>query len=162
MKPLRLYRIEDKYIRFLHSRDSKVQFNKDAKRPYVGIVFTFGKFKYFVPMESPKPTHLKIKPGKHILRIENGKYGILGFNNMIPVPDDALISFDIAAEKDDNYRVLLERQVSSINKMKADVLDHAQRTYFDVVSKSNKFLMNISCDFKNLEKASKQYRKDFK
>lgn len=162
MQALKLYRVEDRYIKFLHSRDSKVQFNKDAKRPYVGVVFSFGKFKYFVPMESPKPSHSNIKSGKHILRIENGKYGILGFNNMIPVPKDALIEFNIAEEKDVLYRTLLQRQVKAINRMKADVLDHAQRTYFDVVGKSNKFLMGISCDFKVLEKACKEYRKDYK
>ena len=57
MDALRIYKVTDGYIRYLHSRDSKVQFNKDAKRPYVGVVFDFGGFKYFVPMESPKPNH---------------------------------------------------------------------------------------------------------
>lgn len=162
MDTLRLYRVSDHYIRFLSGRDSRVQYNKDAKRPYVGVVFSFGGYKYFVPMESPKPNHANIKPGKHIIKLDGGKYGILGFNNMVPVHKDALIEFDINAEKDVKYRELLKRQASLCNSMKADILNHAQMTYFGVVNKSNKFLMRISCDFKALENASKSYKKDFK
>lgn len=161
MEPLRIYHVSDNYIRFLRSRDEKVQYNKGARRPYVGIVFSFGRFKYFVPMESPKPNHATIKPGKHIIKLDGGKYGILGFNNMIPVHPDALIAFDINDEPDEKYRELLKRQVSCCNKIKADILNHAQMTYFDVVSKENKFLVKISCDFRKLEKACKAYNKNY-
>lgn len=162
METLRVYKVSEQYIRFLNSRDSKVQYNKGVKRPYVGVVFTFGGYKYFVPMESPKPNHASIKPGKHIIKIDGGKYGLLGFNNMIPVHKDALIEFDINAEKDVKYRELLKRQVSWCNSRKADILNHAQMTYFDVTNKTNKFLMGISCDFKALEAACRTYKKDFK
>lgn len=162
METLRLYRVEDVYIRYLHSRDCKVQYNKDARRPYVGVVLDFGGFKYFVPMESPKPNHVKIKSGKHILKLKNGEYGLLGFNNMIPVHKDALIEFDINDERDEKYKKLLQRQILICNRMKADILNHAQMTYFDVVNLKNKFLIEISCDFRNLEMACKQYKKDYK
>ena len=158
---LRVYRISDHYMKYLHSRDNKVQYNKKAKRPYVGVVFSFGGYKYFVPMESPKPNHTKIKPGKHIMKLDGGKYGLLGFNNMVPVHRDALIALDIDAEPDSKYRELLKRQAVICNRLKADILNHAQLTYFDVVENNNKFLVNISCDFKKLEKACKLYRADY-
>lgn len=129
MENLRIYRVSDHYIRFLNKRDSKVQYNKGARRPYVGIVFKFGGFKYFVPMESPKPGHTKIKAGKHILKLDNGRYGLLGFNNMIPVHKDALIDFNIDAEPDTKYRNLLKRQASLCNRMKADIIYRAEQTY---------------------------------
>lgn len=157
METLKIYKVTDHYIRFLHSRDPRVQYNKDARRPYVGIVFRFGGLQYFVPMESPKPNHAKIKSGKHILKLENGKYGLLGFNNMIPVHKDALIDFDIASEEDAKYRNLLRHQAEICNRKKADILDHAQRTYFDVANKENKFLERISCDFRKLERACREY-----
>ena len=113
MKSLRLYKVEDRYIRYLHSRDNR-----------------------------------KIKSGKHILKLKNGEYGMLGFNNMIPVHKDALIEFDINSETDEKYRRLLQRQVDVCNRMKADILDHAQKTYFDVTTNRNDFLVSISCDFK--------------
>ena len=162
MESLRIYRISDHYIRFLNSRDSRVQYNKNARRPYVGVVFSFGGFKYFVPMESPKPNHANIKPGKHILKLDGGNYGLLGFNNMVPVHKDALIEINIDAEPDVKYRELLKRQAFLCNRMKADILNHAQMTYFDVVNNKNKFLVKISCDFKKLELACKSYNKDFK
>ncbi len=160
MENLKLYRIDDKYIRYLHGVDGKVQYNKDAKRPYVGVVFTFAGFQYFVPMESPKPNHVNIKSGKHILKLKNGEYGLLGFNNMIPVHKDALIGFDIDKEPDIKYRNLLKKQIQLCNKMKADILDHAQKTYFAVMN-GNEFLVNISCDFRKLEKASKNFVKNY-
>ncbi len=160
MENLRIYRVEDKYIRYLHSIDEKVQYNKNAKRPYVGVVFSFGGFKYFVPMESPKPNHSNIKSGKHILKLKNGEYGLLGFNNMIPVHKSALINFDISGEKDEKYRRLLQHQIQLCNRMKADILDHAQKTYFGVLG-GNKFLVGISCDFKKLEAASKKYSANY-
>lgn len=116
MENLRIYRVSDHYIRFLKSRDSKVQDNKNRKRPYVGIVLHVGGYKYFVPMESPKPNHSKIKSGKHILKLDNGRLGILGFNNMIPIHDAALVSFDILKEPDEKYRRFLQHQATVCNK----------------------------------------------
>ena len=81
---------------------------------------------------------------------------------MIPVHRDALVEFDINSEPDVKYRELLKRQATICNRMKADILNHAQLTYFDVVNNKNKFLVEISCDFKKLEMACGAYRKDFK
>ncbi len=162
MERLRIYRITDHYIGYMRAWDKKVQYNKAPLRPYVGVVFTFAGHQYFVPMESPKPNHVNIKSAKHIMKLAGGRYGILGFNNMIPVHKDALIEVDIEAETDEKYRGLLQRQIAFCNKKKADILDHAQNTYFDVVNKNNQFLIGISCDFKKLEKACKYYDKDHK
>ncbi len=91
------------------------------------------------------------------MKLDGGKYGMPGFNNMVPVHKDALIEFDINAEKEEKYRELLKRQATLCNKQKADILNHAQATYFDVVNGKNKFLVTISCDFKKLEAACKSY-----
>ena len=157
MESLRIYRVEEKYIRFLKSRDSKVQDNKGRRRPYVGVVLFVGSYKYFVPMESPKPNHVTIKPGRHIMKLDDGKLGLLGFNNMIPVPDSALIVFDINNEPDLKYAELLRRQASYINRNKAAVLSHASSTYYHVVNKKTEFLRRVCCDFVKLEKACDQY-----
>lgn len=154
---LRIYKIDEKYIRFLYSRDKKVQYNKGSRRPYIGVVMNVGKYKYFVPMESPKPNHKNMKPGKHIMLIGNGTMGLLGFNNMVPVPEEALIPFDINAVEDEKYKGLLLRQASACNKAKAEIMRRASDTYFDVVNKKNEFLQRISCDFEKLERACKAY-----
>ena len=157
MENLRIYRIDEKYIRFLKSRDNRVQNNKDKRRPYVGVVLLVGEFKYFVPMESPKPNHKNLKSGNHLLKLDNGKLGLLGFNNMIPVPESALIAFDINCEPDANYKELLRRQIRYINKVKAVIYDHASKTYYHTVKGNNAFLLKICCDFKKLERACVKY-----
>lgn len=162
MEPLKLYRISDKYIRYLKARDTRVQDNKGRRRPYVGVVLLVGSYRYFVPMESPKPNHANLKPGHHLMFLDGGKYGLLGFNNMIPVHDDAIIDFDIDAEPDEQYKELLRRQVSYINRNKADVLNHASRTYYGVTVKKNAFLLKICCDFKKLERACDKYDPTFR
>lgn len=157
MENLKIYRVEDKYIRYLKIRDNRVQDNKSRRRPYVGIVLYVGNYRYFVPMESPKPNHEKLKTGRHIMKIDGGKLGLLGFNNMIPVPDTALVSFDINNEPDPKYAELLRRQAAFINRNKADVLNHASQTYFNATNKKNEFLMKVCCDFKKLERACDRY-----
>lgn len=157
MEALRIYRIEDRYIRFLKRVEPKVQDNKNRRRPYVGVVLYVGRFKYFVPMESPKPNHRRIKGGKHIFKIDDGRLGLLGFNNMIPVTDEALICVDIDKEPDEQYAGLLRRQAAVCNRSKPDILDRASRTYYDVVNGKNKFLCSISCDFKALERECHRY-----
>lgn len=91
------------------------------------------------------------------MKLDEGRLGLLGFNNMIPIPDSALIPFDIDKEPDPKYAELLRRQATYINRRKADILTHAAQTYFKVVNKKNKFLLKISCDFRNLERACDQY-----
>lgn len=162
MPRLRIYRISDKYIGFLHGVDNKVQLNKGERRPYVGVVLEINGLQYFVPMESPKPNHATIKPGVHIVKINGGIYGLLGFNNMIPVVPAALIQFDINDEPDEKYRKLLINQLTWCNSNKQSIYDHAEKTYNSVVSGSSKFHVSISCDFKKLEAASKQYNPNFK
>ena len=162
MENFRIYRVEDKYIRFLKGADPRVQDNKNRRRPYVGVVLLVGAYRYFVPLESPKPNHAKIKNGKHIMRLAGGKLGLLGFNNMIPIHESALISFDIDAEQDRQYAELLRRQITIINRSKADIVNHASSTYYDVVNHKNKFLERISCDFRKLERACSHYDPDYK
>lgn len=157
MENLKIYRIDDKYVRFLKSRDSRVQDNKNRRRPYVGIVLIVGTYRYFVPMESPKPNHAKIKPGRHILKIDGGRLGLLGFNNMLPVPDCALVAFDIDGEPDRRYSELLKRQAAWINRNKADIMSRASDTYFKRTNGGNAFLERICCDFRKLERACRRY-----
>lgn len=158
MKALRIYKIKESYVRFLHGSDNRVQFNKGQRRPYVGVVLTVGSYHYFVPMESPKPSHAHLKPSVHIMPIEHGQYGILGFNNMIPVHSSALISFDISDEPDPAYADLLRRQAAFINAHKSDVYSRAAKTYFRATTKnSSNFFRTVCCDFRKLERACDNY-----
>lgn len=111
---MKFYNITDDYISFLRRYDDKVAKNKQASRPYVGVVFEIGEIKYYAPFTSPKPKHQKMKNGKDFRKINQGKYGAINFNNMIPVPDEALILKDFESEPDPQYRRLLQNQYKAI------------------------------------------------
>ncbi len=161
MENLKIYHVSDDYVKYLSKTDRRVQFNKNSRRPYVGIVLYVGQFKYFVPMESPKENHKTIKPGIHLFKLDGGSLGLLGFNNMIPVSDSALIYFDINAVPDQKYAQLLKHQLEFINRNKADILSHASGTYYKTVKGNNKFLNKICCNFKALEKACSKWNPSF-
>ena len=104
MSNLKITHIDDKYIRYLKGSDKKVQDNKNRRRPYVGIVLQIGSFDYFVPMESPKGNHDNVKSGIHILKLDDGRLGLLGFNNMIPVHKSLNVYGGKSHAKSNRYR----------------------------------------------------------
>lgn len=154
---LHIYRVKEKYVYYLNKVDNRVQHNKGQKRPYIGVVLKINQFNYFVPMESPKPNHANLKNAIHIMKLDGGKLGILGFNNMIPVKDVALIDFDIEQEPDEAYKNLLRKQLHFCNKHKDEILEHAQKTYDAVTAKKSKFHMKICCNFMKLERACSRF-----
>ena len=155
MKKFVLSHIDNNYIRYLHDIDNKVQYNKEQKRPYLGIVFRLsnehGSFLYFAPLESPKPRHKELKNTGPIMKLDEGKLGIIGFNNMIPVPKKFLVRFDISEENDERYKRLLLKQLHFCNDNCNSIIKKATMTYYKVVKAKNPFYMKTCCDFKKLE-----------
>ena len=162
MNKLKLYRVDVNYIKYLYSFDNKVQYNKEQKdeytrkRPYLGVVLQVNEFEYFVPLEHPREAHQKMKDNIYILKIHNGKYCILGFNNMIPIKREELIEFNINNENK-KYRQILISQYHFCNKHIKEIQERALKTYEK--STKNNFFKKICCDFKTLEEKSKDYCK---
>lgn len=125
---MQFYHVDDAYISYLRKFDDKVSENKKEKRPYVGIVFEIAGIKYYAPFTSPKPKHRTMKNGKDFLKIKDGIYGAINFNNMIPVPDSALIFFDFRQETDLQYRNLLTKQYREIRDNKEEIKKNSTRT----------------------------------
>lgn len=159
MDELRFFRIDDGYIEFLHLMDKRVQFNKNSRRPYIGVVLTVGDTPYYVPLESPKPNHVKIQGGGPVLKLDDGKLGIMGTNNMIPVNEQYLIDFDINQEQRADYKALLRKQLSYCNKNKVLIKNRASSTYDKRVRLMVPFYVNICCDFERLENCYMRYCK---
>lgn len=67
-----------------------------------------------------------MKNGKDFRKINNGLYGAINFNNMIPVLDSALIEIDIANIADVKYRRLLQNQYNSIRADEKGILRTAE------------------------------------
>ena len=153
---LRIWKIKDSYVRRLHEIDPRVQYNKGQRRPYVGIVLELGSVKYYAPMESPKKNHVNLKNSGPILKIDGGKLGLIGFNNMIPVQEKHLVAMDIDAEENAKYRVLLTKQIVWCNKNKETIYHRAQMVYKSACIDKADFYLRVCCDFKKLEEACKK------
>ena len=82
---LKLYYIDDEYISFLRKYDSRVAYNKNSTRPYIGVVYNYNNHNYFAPLSSPKEKHKKLsRKNVDVFKIEGGNLGIININNMIP------------------------------------------------------------------------------
>ena len=159
MERLKLYRVDDAYVNYLHGFDNRVQFNKCQRRPYVGVVFSINGYQYFAPLESPKPNHKNIKTSDNIMKLRGGELGLIGFNNMIPVNASSLMLIRLSDEPDLKYRELLVNQLTYCNQHRDQIEKHALRTYYGVTLEKRPFLVKISCDFSRLENALSLYKK---
>ena len=117
------YRADASYCDFLREKDPCVPYTMDKKtnRPFIGVVFHINGYNYYAPLTSPKPKHLKMKNQIDFLKINNGIWGAINLNNMIPINKDSLIPIDLKIlDTDDKYTVdyknLLINQLSWCNK----------------------------------------------
>lgn len=164
---LNFYIIEDNYIKYLSQFDKHIAYNKNAKRPYIGIVIIVEEHYYFAPLFSPKPKHKMYKDNLTFFKIKNIKnkndLGIIRFSDMIPVPQESVYLLDIK-DKSYGYKRLLSEQYSYINKPenRAKIMEKAEKIYSIITktgkSKMAKFYKDLSCDFKLLEEKSAKYK----
>lgn len=132
--------------------------------PYAGVVFEINGIKYYAPFTSPKPKHQQMKNGKDFRKIDQGKLGAINFNNMIPVPDKALIFKDIDNEPDKQYKRLLQNQYKAIKADKAAIQKTAENlralmlTNDDALNTYDKQVKSRCCDLALLESIYMKYQ----
>lgn len=118
-KVLKIYYLDENYINYLRKFDTKVAYNKNQTRPYIGIVYTFNGFNYFAQLSSPKPKHLKMSDkAMDIFKIDNGNLGIVNINNMIPTPIECITEVLPTLKNKSKYKILVENQAIYINNNK--------------------------------------------
>lgn len=158
---LKFYTIDTNYTEYLRQFDSKVpmEHQERHRRPYVGILIEINKCQYFAPMSSPKEKHKYLK-GKDIYKIADGEYGVINFNNMIPVPEGAYHLLDTTNE-DDTYKELLYNQYRDIRQNEDIIRRNARRLHgMYVHGHIPRNLGNRCCNFSLLETKSKLYSAD--
>ena len=86
-KNIKIVKVDHKYCDYLRKFDNRVSYNAGLKelRPFIGILFNVDNNEYYAPLSSPKPKHNLLKNNIDILKINDGKYGVVNFNNMIPI-----------------------------------------------------------------------------
>ncbi len=159
---MRIYKIDLDYIKYLHSYDNKVQYStkytdaQNQNRPYVGPVLIKDGISYYAPLEHPRPAHSKLKDSIYLAKIDGGKYGIIGINNMIPVPDNKLIDFDIS--KDKNRNVLISQFVFC-KKHSRELVWKANKVYTALANSQTTPSQYTSCNFIKLKEIVLEHSK---
>lgn len=139
---------------------------RKSTRPFIGIVFEINGFNYYAPLSSPKPKHLHMKNQIDFLKIKDGIWGAINFNNMIPVPASCLIKvkmriIETDSKADIEYKNLLSNQLSWCNSNKATILKQAKKLYNIITSdKAWSNLSNRCCKFSINESHCLEYSKN--
>lgn len=122
------------------------------------------KCEYFAPLSSPKLKHKLLKNTLDLIKINNGKLGVVNFNNMIPVTNNNYVPFDLnkkPKEKSEKFRMeLLKDQLRWLIANKKEINNKSKLLYN--LYKNNKLPKNVRdrcCNFPLLEEKCKEYNK---
>ena len=159
------FRVDAEYCDFLRKQDPCVPYTMDRKsiRPFVGLVFSVNGFSYYAPLTSPKPKHLRMKNQVDFLKINQGVWGAINLNNMIPVHPMSLKKVDMKitdtdTKEDVAYKSLLSNQLSWCNSNRETILKRAKKLYEMIVSgKAWASLAGRCCDFSLDEQQCERY-----
>lgn len=98
-----------------------------------------------------------MKNGKDFRKINNGIYGAINFNNMVPVLDSVLIEIDITNIPDVKYRRLLQNQYNYIKADRVGIIrtaENLRKMIFEDeknLSEYEKTVKKRCCDLRLLE-----------
>lgn len=172
---MKIYEINEEYIEYLHSIDSKVENSKGKNyqftRKYLGIILEVNNFKYFAPLSSSKSTkdyfpNGEIRPSiVPLIRIvkknrDNTKslLGKIQLSNMIPIIDENLVKiYDINNEKDIKYKNMVFNEIKFINKNKELIIKNAKTLYKYKTQNVDIGYVKNTVDFKLLEVKALEY-----
>ncbi|MBQ8472406.1 MAG: type III toxin-antitoxin system ToxN/AbiQ family toxin [Bacilli bacterium] len=163
-KSFKIVKVDSKYCDYLRTFDNKVPYNAGRKdlRPFIGVLFMVSNCEYFAPLSSPKPKHKLLKNTLDLLKINDGIYGVINFNNMIPVEKNNYIEFDLnkkTNDKNEIFRInLLRNQLRWLTSNKKEVLTKSKLLYN--LYKNKKLPKNVEdrcCNFPLLEEKCREY-----
>ena len=167
---MRLYSVSDDYIEYLRNIFPRVYSNKIANRKhtrkYLGVVFKLNDFNYYIPLSSPKDAHDYITlNGKKVIRkdsiivirmvVKGTLKGTLQIGTMIPVPNKALIQYNLQDEQDISYKELVQDEIIFIRKNTNRIIKTAKLLYSKKTKSTHKNpVIDKVLDFKSIEEYS--------
>lgn len=161
---LKLYKISRDYMNFLNDADFRVPKIEEYENDIVGTVVDLDEYSYFIPITTHKFKHKFIKNSIDVIKLDEGKLGVLNLNNMIPINYNDVETIDINNQDiNSNYdvknKILMNKQVRYLNKekVKEKVIKQANRLHKLVLNNSNEKLNKRCCDFALLESKCDNY-----
>ncbi|EFS20887.1 hypothetical protein FSBG_00384 [Fusobacterium gonidiaformans 3-1-5R] len=153
---MKLVNIKEEYIQYLQNFSTNVKYNKQEKRPYVGIILEIDHHTYFAPLGSPKAKHLKMKSGLDFIKIRDGRLGVINLNNMLPVPKEFIQKIDFS-KYEEKYRILLQDQAYWIQENSKKIQKQGSKLYQFIITRENTIFHTRCNDFKLLEAKALEY-----
>ena len=157
---MKICTVNSDYLKYLHAFDKRVEFSAPApdaynsSRPYTGSVLASAgsSIGFYAPFEHPRKKHAGLKKNMHIIKIYDGRLGLISLNNMIPVPSGQLT--EIKTDESDS-RIIREQykfciRFENLIRSRAELIYAKSRTM-------NSFEKNVFCDFRKLEFLALQY-----
>jgi protein AbiQ len=161
---LQIVTIDSQYCNELRKIDYRIPDNNNSKapRPFIGILFEVSGMKYYAPLSSPKPKHLKMHNTCDFSKIDGGKLGAINFNNMFPVIDEKsgnpvirnvnLNSSKATTQAETDYVNLLVDQTNWIEKNKFQLISKAITLREKYINHElDQRIVDRCCDFVALE-----------
>lgn len=164
---LQFYSVDAKYCQYLRTYDPcvpNIEMEKES-RPFIGIVIQVDNHSFYAPLTSPKPKHLNMKNQIDFIKINEGLWGAINLNNMIPVHASQVklnyIGTNLVDNKEEKaYKGLLNNQLDWCNQNKNMILKKAKRLYSMIVNDdAPAILKNRCCNFENDIQLLEQYAK---
>lgn len=137
--------------------------NRKNTRPFIGILININGIDYVVPLASPKEKHKNMKNQQDFIKINNGLWGAINFNNMIPVNASLIskINMDILTTDEPQtrqYKELLRNQLTWCNSHSEKIIKTSNKLYSMIINnKCSPNLKQRCCDFKLLEQKLSEY-----
>ena len=145
----KLYEVDDNFIQDLRQNVdshvfSNINPNYNHTRKYLGVVLDINGYSYYAPLSSPKESDYIIIRGHKVIRnsilpiirmVEtdsNGERHLLGtikLSNMIPIPKDKIVLYDLDNEQDQEYKNLVLKEKRFINRNEELILSYAEALY---------------------------------
>ena len=158
---LNFYTVDSSYFDFLRGFEPRVPFVKEH-RPFLGIVLKVNYKNYFAPLGSPKEKHKLMHIQRDLIKIDDGKLGVINLNNMIPIPISRCLKLELNELGDEKYQTLLRKQLIWCNENSKQIIATAEKLYHLICysDKPNTMLRNRCCDFKLLERKCIEFMRE--
>ena len=148
-RKIKIVKIDSNYCDYLRKFNNKVPYNEGIKelRPFIDILFIIGDYEYFVPLSSPKIKHKSLKNTIDLLKINDGIYGVVNFNNMIPVESNNYINYYLSSDNKDKDEIkiinLLRNQLRWLTSNRKEIMNKSRLLYN--LYKNDKLPDNVKC-----------------
>ncbi|MDO7879429.1 MAG: type III toxin-antitoxin system ToxN/AbiQ family toxin [Enterococcus mundtii] len=157
-----LYTIEDGYISYLRTHESKILYNKPDlhQRPYIWISLQINGFQYMLPLSSSKEHTGKKVNNQLTTKIKDENDDVIAYiqhHNMIPCSDEhmTLVDMDWYKNCDKSYFDLLEKERLFIRSNIESIIVKSEKVYKRRATVE--FYQTICLDFPLLETKSLEF-----